>query len=150
MKLEERLQETIKTFALAEVAIGATPVDFILDAGKFAGHIVEEVDKYSKYWSKGLEAPTFAITNVTADFEDVKITDNGMMSFELNGVSYKQFSADKEFIDLKGTTTFVTMDVIGTMGINEYMGKITKQFIIDEFIIKKKEDNSKTKYKFLF
>lgn len=126
------------------------PVDFVLKADQVSGFVVENVEKYIKYWGKGIEPPKFAVTDLTIDFSRVKISSGGKIDMEMNGVSYTQFTADTRFYDLQETHQDVTMNVVGTMNINEFFGKITKQFIISDFEIVKIEDNTKNKYKFIF
>jgi single-stranded-DNA-specific exonuclease len=125
-------------------------VDFELNANQLGRFVVDNVAGYQKYWGKGLEQPLFAIKDIEVDFSNVKISSGGAIKFEVNGVEFTQFSADKRFYDLVETDNNVTLTVVGTLGINEYMGKETHQCVINHFKITKVEDNTSNKYKFIF
>lgn len=147
------LKELVKIGAFQKTEKGtgkSIPVDFVLKADQVSGFIVDEVDKYIKYWGKGIEPPKFAVTDLTIDFSRIKISSGGKIDMEMNGVSYTQFTADTRFYDLQETHQDVTLNVVGTMGVNEFFGKVTKQFIISDFEIVKVEDNTKNKFKFIF
>lgn len=153
--LTEVLNELVKMGAFQKAENGKSakrdiPVDFVLKANQVSGFVVDDVEKYIKYWGKGIEAPKFAVTDLTIDFSKVKISTGGKIDMELNGVSYTQFTADTRFYDLQETDQNVTMNVVGTMSVNEFFGKVTKQFIISNFEIVSVEDNTKDKFKFIF
>lgn len=145
-KLDEALKE-IHKFDLEDNKI---PVDFVMPINQLSRKVVEDVDSYTKYWGKGLEPVKFAITGVKADFKTVKISSGGKITIEVNGVEFTQFTADDRFKPYAETDNDVTMDVVGTMSLNHYMGKVTHQFVIEDFEIISVEDNSSNKYKFVF
>lgn len=126
------------------------PVDFVIQSNQFAKHIVDKVESFKKHWGKGIDAPTFAITNIVADFKNIAISSGGMIRIPINGVEFVQFTADKRFVELAETYSKVTFDVVGTMGINSFMGKDTPTFIINDFEIKNIEESSKGKSLFIF
>lgn len=143
----EKLGVTKKEFSQEHPII---EVDFELKQNQLGRFIVENIAEHQKYFGKGFEQPVFGIKDITVDFSKVKISDGGMIKFEVNGIEFTQFSADKRFYDLQETDNDVTLTVVGTMGINEFMGKTSHQFIIDHFEITKVEDNTNNKYKFIF
>jgi len=147
--LEENLKPHLE-FNMSNPNSSIELVDFILPANKMSKLVVENVDKYLKYWGKGIDAPVFAVEGLEIDFENIKISSGGMIKMSSNGVDYTQFSADAIFEQYVETNTMVTMNVIGTMGINEFMGKTSYQFIIDKFEITDTKDSAKLKYKSFF
>lgn len=145
-----RAIDPLLTFTAKEESDDLIPVDFAMQANQVSRATVETVQKYEKYWGKGIEAPKFAVTQLEVDFKDIAISSGGMISMEANGVKYVQFSADPEFYDYVDTSNTLTLTVVGTMGVNDFMGKTSHQFIIKEFNIDEVKENTNKKPIFIF
>lgn len=147
-KMQDKM---IEQFALeGNSAENEIKVDFIISAKNMRGSIVDEVQKYEKYWCKGLEAPLFALTDLVADMNDIKISSGGMLKIPINGVDYTQFTATQEWIDLAETNQTVTFDAIGKLSVSDFMGKTSRQCIMDSYVIKNVEESTKRKVLFEF
>lgn len=142
--------DPLLTFEVSEESPELIPVDFAMRANQVSRSVVETVQKNEFYWGKGIESPKFAVTELTASFKDVKISSGGMISIEVNGVKYVQFTADPEFYDYVETPNTLTLTVIGTMGVNEFMGRTSYQFIIKDFKIEDIQENTAQKPIFIF
>lgn len=153
LELFNELQDKmIEQYSLEGSNIEDNPVmvDFIIPAKNMRPQIVDDVQKYEKYWSKGLEAPIFCIQDLVVNMSDIKVSTGGMLSLEIYGIFYTFFTASEEWIELAGTNNTVTFDAIGTLGINTFMGKEKRQMIVNNYIIKNVEESTRKKFLFEF
>lgn len=110
-------------------------VDFVVPSKNVNKSLIEKVYSYEKYWGKGIEPPTFAILDVQANMKNVKVSDGGMIKWNVNGVDYTQFSADKRLIEYAETNNTLKMNVVGKLSVNNFMGNTSYQVMIDDFEI---------------
>lgn len=110
-------------------------VDFAVPSKSINKTLVEKVYSYEKYWGKGIEPPTFAILDVEANMKNVKVSDGGMIKWNVNGIDYTQFSADKRLIEHAETNVTLKMNVIGKLSVNTFLGNTSYQVMIDDFEI---------------
>lgn len=71
---------------------------------------------------------------------NVKVSAGGMIKWNMNGIDYTQFVADKRLIEYAETNKKLTLNVIGTLSVNNFLGKVSYQVIVEEFEIIKVED----------
>lgn len=142
--------EKFLTFEVTEDSPDLVEVDFAFKSKEIGRFVVENVHKYEKYWGKGIEPPLFAVSELEIPSNKIGISSGGKFSAEVNGVHYVQFSVDPELEQYKDTHNNLTLTVVGSMGLNEYMGKTTHQFIIKAFTVDKVEENVGMKPKFIF
>lgn len=115
-------------------------VDFVVAAQNVNKTLIENVYSYEKYWGHGIQPPTFAITNVEAKMKSVKVSDGGMIKWNMNGIDYTQFTADKRLVDYAEQNKTLTLNVIGKLSVNNFLGKVSYQVMIDDFEILKVEE----------
>jgi len=125
-------------------------VDFVLSEQQMGRFIIENIHSHKKYWTKGFEEPMFAITDLNVDFNTVKVSSGGKVDWEINGVTYTQFTTSKELANLAGTSQKAIMDVVGVASVNEFQGKTTYQFEVKEYKIKHIEEFTKKGFGFIF
>ena len=125
-------------------------VDFVLSEQQMGRFIIENVHSHKKYWTKGFEEPMFAITDLNVDFNTAKLSSGGKIDWEINGVTYTQFTASTELANLAGTSQKAIIDVVGVASVNEFQGKTTHQFEVKEYKIKHIEDFVKKGFGFIF
>lgn len=121
-------------------------VDFVVPSNKVSKTLIKNVHSFEKHWGKGIEPPLFAITNVEANMKNVKVSTGGMIKWNVNGVDYTQFVADKRLIEHAETDKVLTMNVIGTLSVNNFLGNVTYQVIVEEFEIIKVEEKRKNNF----
>lgn len=109
-----------------------TEVDFVVSFKNLNSKLIEEVYSYEKYWGKGIEMPLFAITDIEIDTSKIKVSDNGLIKWFEKGIEFAQFIGDKNFIKIAEQDKTVKLNVIGSLGINSFLGNTTPQVIINE------------------
>lgn len=117
------------------------PVDFIISPNNVNGKLIEGFAKYDHLWGKGAEKPAILIKDVELRCDN--ITMKNMMKATLNGVELISFSVDssiEEIAQEKGKV--ITVDIVGTFGVNRFMGKTTPQCVIDFITVKSVKDDS--------
>lgn len=116
-------------------------VDFKLHNRSLNLNLVNEFAEYEKYWGKNCSEPLFCITDMElrcADFE----FGNTMKVFS-NGLEIFSFTVDEEIEKLAKENKTIICDIIGSLGINRFRGKITPQIKVSKFIIKEVKDTAR-------
>lgn len=95
-------------------------------------------EQYARCWGTGVESPKFYIPRVRINARDIRILGNGnTLKFTYKDVDYLKFFAsnnDKELLSI-GKNKPLIIDLLGTLGVNEYKGRKTLQVKIDKFEI---------------
>lgn len=95
-------------------------------------------EQYARCWGTGVESPKFYIPRVRINARDIRTLGNGnTLKFTYKDVDYLKFFAsnnDKELL-LIGKNKPLIIDLLGTLGVNEYNGRKTLQIKIDKFEI---------------
>lgn len=141
----DKLNESINTRIQFNSSENQIEVDFVVPAKSVNKKLIENVQSYEKHWGKGIEPPLFAITNVETNMRNVKVSTGGMIKWNMNGVDYTQFVADKRLIQYAEQEKTLTLNVIGTLGVNNFLGNVTYQVIVDDFEILNVEDSKSIK-----
>lgn len=123
-----------KTFKLNDNK-SVAEVDFVISIKKLTAKLIEEVYSFEKYWGKGIEMPLFAITEIEVNTSQIKISENGLIKWMDKGIEFAQFIGDKSFIKVAQQDKTLKLNIIGTLGINSFLGNITPQVIIDDIEI---------------
>lgn len=121
-------------------------VDFVMKHKSMTKNFIEDMDRYSILWGKGIEEPVYVVdVEVKAENIDTIGKNKSVMKFELNGVEYVQFSICDDIRDYIGGDKTLIMDVVGSTSINTWLGKSKPQFNIEKIKIKEvKESNGFT------
>lgn len=100
--------------------------------------LFEVAEQYARCWGTGVEAPKFYIPSVRINAKDIRTLGSGnTLKFTYKGVDYLKFFAsnnDKELLSI-GKNKPLIIDLLGTLGVNEYNGRKTLQVKIDKFEI---------------
>lgn len=125
-------------------------VDFEIDYSDFSISIIKDINDIKYLFGQGIKEPLICLNNIEVYQENIrvmgknlncwKITDD--MGFEIVnfGVDTDKdpllcaFRTNKEKEGLLGT-----IDMVGKVDISEYKGILTPQFIIKDYVLKRKE-----------
>jgi single-stranded-DNA-specific exonuclease len=95
-------------------------------------------EQYARCWGTGVKAPQFYIPRIRISSKDIRELGNGTtLKFKYKDVEYVKFFAshnDKEALAI-GKNKPLIIDLIGSLGVNEYRGNTTLQVKIDKFEI---------------
>lgn len=143
-KLNEVLNEKLKDVELEE----ETLVDFVLDSKDVTPELVQEVHNLEKYWGKNVDAPLFAIENLEINIDEVDNgSNNTVTKYYDNEILYTKFAYDEGLMQYKGKV--VTVNVLGKLSVNSFLGKEDYQVIIQDYeIIGIKDAPVKSKFGF--
>lgn len=115
-------------------------VDFVLDADDLSVELIDEIDKYNWLWGTGIKEPKIAVENITIQRSDIHVQGKNFnsVSFIYNDIKYVQFNMKEDDPLLEWASAWdgedsdkITINMVGTVGINEYQGTYTPQFIIE-------------------
>ena len=116
-------------------------VDYSFDSSEEAliYKLAKEIGSYEKLWGKGIEEPYVEIKNVPIN-ENYILMGETKNSFkkQVGKLSLVKFK-DEDFIDTYLNNFRGTMDVIGRISKNLYMGQTSYQLIIEDIQLHKRE-----------
>ena len=107
-------------------------VDFVVPFKNLNSKLVEDVYTYEKYWGKGIEMPLFAITDIEINTSKIKVSESGLIKWFDKGIEFAQFIGDRELIKVAQQDKTLKLNVVGTLGVNSFLGNTTPQVIINE------------------
>lgn len=113
-------------------------VDFEVDVKAVTDSLAKEFDSYEYLWCKGFDEPLMAIKNVEVDCSDIVF--GNTTKFNVKGIEYFAFQSDQQLEEFATEGKVVTLDVIGTLGINRFLGKEKPQVKIEMIDIKEIKD----------
>lgn len=145
LKNIEILNETINE-ALKHIEIDSTyEVDLILPAKSITNSFVTEMEKYSRIFGKGLEAPSIAVEGIEVNLGDSIIMgkEENMIKFVSNQISFLKFNDADELIKLRSQNKTAILNVVGRTGINSYRGNTEPQFVIEAYEIVEVKDTAR-------
>ena len=114
--------------------------DFVFEADEFGVGFIYEVDKYGWLWGTGIKEPKIAIEYLTVCRKDVHIQgkDFNSVYFMVNDIKFVKFNMKEDDPLLEWASAWdgddndqITLNVIGTVGINEFKGIYTPQMVIE-------------------
>lgn len=118
----------------------STEVDFEINGKALSSALVDSFEEYSPLWCKGFEAPLLAVTDIEVRVSDIQI--GNTMKFSKGNVEILSFSVDPKIEEaaLK-SNSILSCTILGTVGVNRFLGKETYQMIAEKIIINEiKED----------
>lgn len=116
------------------------PCDFIFDSDDLDVGFIQTIDKYNWLWGTGIKEPKIAVENITIRRSDIHVQGKNFnsVSFIYNDIKYVQFNMKESDPLLEWASAWdgedsdqIILNVVGTVGINEYQGTYTAQFIIE-------------------
>lgn len=121
------------------------PCDFIFDIDELDVGFIQTIDKYNWLWGTGIKEPKVAVENIVIYREDVKIQGKNFnsVSFVNNDIKFVKFNMKEDDPLLEWASAWdgedgdkIIINVVGTVGINEFQGVYTPQFIIENSEVK--------------
>lgn len=113
-------------------------VDFITDLDDIPSTCFLDIYKMRKIWGTGVEEPKAFIGNISCSSDNISISDKGYMKIKIDDIELVQLGVNEthplyKFInDLWDEVIDLDFDVIGSITINDWQGKLTKQIRIEE------------------
>lgn len=116
------------------------PCDFIFDSDDLDVGFIQTIDKYNWLWGTGIKEPKIAVENITIQHSDIHVQGKNFnsVSFIYNDIKYVQFNMKEDDPLLEWASAWdgedsdkITINMVGTVGINKYQGTYTPQFIIE-------------------
>lgn len=143
----KRLREILKVeklhFSQEDSSI---PVDFLITPHSLSKSLAEEFDRLAFLWGTGCKEPVVAIKDLEIRSDNIK-TSSILKAF-VGDVELISFTVDPELAKAaEETGKVITVDVVGSLGLNRFMDKATPQFIMNDVKIKNIKDES---FEFLF
>lgn len=112
-------------------------VNFIRHAAdKDIATIIGEVARYEDIWGTGNSEPVFYVSDINLTQNDIQIIgkNSDTVKFAKFGVVYIKFHAEQLIKELKEHKE-IKMEVVGRGNVNEWMGNVTYQIMIDGYEI---------------
>lgn len=118
----------------------AIPCDFVLNVDELDIGFIQTVEKYNWLWGTGIKEPKIAVENIAISRADVHVQGKNFnsVSFMCNDIKYVQFNMNEndpllEWASAWGEEDYdkALINVVGTVGINEFQGVYTPQFTIE-------------------
>lgn len=118
----------------------AIPCDFIFDADELDVGFIQTVEQYNWLWGTGIKEPKIAVENIVIYRADIHVQGKNFnsVSFMHNDIKFVQFNMKEDDPLLEWASAWdgedndkISIDVVGTVGVNEYQGVYTAQFIIE-------------------
>jgi single-stranded-DNA-specific exonuclease len=116
------------------------PCDFIFDIDDLDIGFIQTVDQYNWLWGTGIKEPKVAVENITICREDVRVQGKNFnsISFANNDIKFVKYNMKEDDPLLEWASAWngddgdsIAINVVGTVGINEFQGVRTAQFIIE-------------------
>lgn len=96
--------------------------------------IVQDLEKGKNIWGQGMQQPLIHIKDINLNINDIQIIgkNKDTIKFEKFGITYIKFKA-KDLIEELNQIQYsnIKISLIGKTNINEWMGNITPQIIIE-------------------
>ena len=127
-------------------------VDFDIDSSDLDVAFIKSIDEMKDIFGQGIKEPLVYIKNVLVDSEETMIMGKNQNSWKVilgDGYAFVKFNADIEKDDLlcafrsmtdkevENGKILGTMDVVGTVSINNYNNILTPQIIVKDYTFRK-------------
>lgn len=118
----------------------AIPCDFIFNTDELDVGFIQTIEQYNWLWGTGIKEPKIAVENIAIHRSDIHVQGKNFnsVSFIHNDIKFVQFNMKEDDSLLEWASAWdgedgdqVILNVVGTVGINEYQGTYTPQFIIE-------------------
>lgn len=117
-------------------------VDFIIPFEDLQDEIVYEIDLLKNLWSKGIEEPLIAITDVEVKINEIQVLGktSNTLKFNVDGLDFIKFfiAKDERILSLENKEDILLLDIVGKCSSNIYKGEKFPQIIIEDYEIKKR------------
>ena len=123
---------------------GEIDVDFITTPKAINLSLAKQLDSYTHIWGKGVEEPLFAVEKLRISARTTMRKPSGYTKWTYNGIDYVIFTGDSElntYLD-KYPNSDLILNVIGSLGMNTFLGKETPQFAIKELEVEEVKNSS--------
>lgn len=112
-------------------------VDFIISASAINFNFMQSIDSYNYLWGQNLSEPLIAINNLTINKDDIKLMgeNSNTIKFKSHNVDFIKFRTDETVYHDLIQNTYVTLDLVGRVSMNEWHGRKFPQIIIDDYNI---------------
>lgn len=114
-------------------------VDYLWEGNKVDGQIIEDISGLGHLWGKDVFESKVGIKNlkITADMITLKSPDkNPTICITLEDCEIIKFgSSQEEYEKLKSENGFITINLVGTCGKNEWNGRVTPQIMLEDYEI---------------
>ena len=117
------------------------PCDFIFDIDEFDIGFIQTIDKYGWLWGACIKEPKVAIENIVICREDIHVQGKNFnsISFMNNNIKFVKFNMNEDDPLLEWASAWdgeendkISINVVGTVGINEYQGIYIPQVVIED------------------
>jgi single-stranded-DNA-specific exonuclease len=117
------------------------PCDFIFDVNELNIGFIQTIDQYSWLWGTGIKEPKVAVENIVICREDIHVQGKNFNSiaFTNNDIKFVKFNMKDDDPLLEWASAWdgedcdkITINVVGTVGINEFQGVRTAQLVIED------------------
>lgn len=121
---------------LEELPQPTTTVLYSCPVSKIPHKVFEDFNKYPNIYGQGLPTPKLHVYNIKFNSKDIQVLGSNERTLKLQckGIAFMWFMATnktkEQLLDCKGEQT---LEVIGTMNINEFRGTVTHQIIVEDF-----------------
>ena len=104
--------------------------------------IVFDLSNYEQVWSQQNETPLLAINNIFLKNDDIQVIgkNKDTVRFEKNGITYIKFFG-KDIIEKLTQYDSMIINVIGKTAVNNWMGRLTPQIMIEDLEVKNAADD---------
>lgn len=113
-------------------------LDLIIDGeNPYLTQIITSLGQLSEIWGQGMEEPLIAIENIHLNKSMLQVIGTGgtTLKFVVNGITYIKFK-DENFIQKLEQQTTMNITVLGKANLNNWMGEVSPQIIIENYEIK--------------
>ena len=121
---------------LEELPQPTTTVLYSCPISKIPHKVFEDFNKYPNIYGQGLPTPKLHVYNIKFNSKDIQVLGSNERTLKLQckGIAFMWFmvtnKTKEQLLDCKGD---MTLEVIGTMNINEFRGIVTHQIIVEDF-----------------
>ena len=112
-------------------------VDLIVDSeNPYLSDIITALGELNEIWGQGMEEPLIAIENIHLNKANVQGigTKKDTVKFIVNGITYIKFK-DETLLEKLTANETMKVTILGRANLNEWMGNITPQIIIENYEI---------------
>lgn len=101
--------------------------------------LIADIARYDGIWGQHNDTPLIHVKDINITSSDFKIIgkNSDTLRFEKNGITYIKFHASDLIEKLKGMSGQMKVEVVGKANLNEWMGRVTPQIMIEDMEFKK-------------
>lgn len=101
--------------------------------------LISDIAKYDGIWGQHNDTPLIHIKDINVSTSTFKVIgkNNDTLRFEKNGITYIKFHAKDLIERLNGVNGELKVEVVGKANLNEWMGRVTPQIMIEDMEFKK-------------